>query len=69
VFDASSQIRLLVVEGGEPDSPISVKFQVASLEPPSGTTSVEQTVAWEAVSYTWNGQKPSKEILLNGQGL
>jgi|SRR5450432_1628049 hypothetical protein len=68
MFDATSQIRILVLEGGEPNSPISASFQVASLEPRSAT-SVGRTLQWEAISYTWDGQKPSKEIQVNGQGL
>jgi hypothetical protein len=77
---SSSSFRLLVVEGGEEDDPIIASLTTSHL--PGLTDGTLQTISpiilsneattifeWDAISYAWEGQKPSETVLVNGQEL
>ncbi|KAK2759174.1 hypothetical protein FQN54_003274 [Arachnomyces sp. PD_36] len=49
----AAEIRVLVLENGELDSPLRASFR---------TCSAEDSGLWEAVSYAWEGQAPSETI-------
>jgi hypothetical protein len=66
-FDPSSQIRVLVLDGGEPRSQISASFQFVTLKPRTWRPG-KQKVEWEAVSYAWEGQTPSYSYVVKIDG-
>ncbi len=59
-FNPSTHIRVIVVEAGVRGGPISARFQICNIH---GQHSVE----WEAISYTWDGQRPTHEIEIDGE--
>ena len=59
-FDSESQIRVLVVEAGEFSSPVTAHFQFCAVRE-------DRDVQWEAISYAWDDQIPSKDIKLQGK--
>lgn len=59
-FDPLRQIRVLVLKNGEFDSPINASFKISPVDP--SDASPDDAVEWEAVSYAWEGQQPSKTL-------
>src|SRR6266536_3650171 len=64
-FDPSRQIRVLVLENGELDSPIYASFKISAVDSPDAFPNAAGL--WEAVSYAWEGQTPSETIHIGGK--
>jgi len=59
-FDASNCIRILYLEPGWGDDPISAELVILRLAP------LQPKLDWEAVSYRWDTSGQQKPIFLNG---
>jgi hypothetical protein len=60
-FDPKRQIRVLILEPGEPES-ISARFTFVSLQ----QREADNSELWEAILYRWEHDTSQQSILLNG---
>lgn len=67
-YEEVGQIRVLVIDKGEFDTPISASLQVTALSLGS-SLSATPLLEWDAVSYAWEGQDASECILVDGRPL
>ena len=65
---SATQIRLFTVDEGDYGATVSGEFQTVRLEP-GGESQPGTPTKWEAISYAWEGQFLSHEVLSGGQYL
>jgi hypothetical protein len=58
------QIRVLVVDEGENNAPITGSLQVTTVLPDCATTEAP-VLEWDAISYSWEEQSPSEDIRID----
>ena len=63
-FNPSCQFRVLVLENGEINFPISASFKIFTISP--FDPPLTEVSGWEAVSYAWGNQTPVHEIYVDG---
>jgi hypothetical protein len=62
------QIRVLVVDEGENNAPITGSLQVTTVLPECTTTEAP-VLEWDAISYSWEGQSLSEDTRIDGRPL
>ena len=65
MFDPSSQICVLVLHGGEENSPISASFEYDTVQP--DRYRVENGAVWDAISYAWDDESGWEKIRIDGE--
>lgn len=65
-FDPAREIRVLCLEKGDFESPLCASYIICSVDRRGGSRK-NNAVPWEAVSYAWEGQKPTETLLIEGK--
>ena len=65
MFDPSSQICVLVIHGGEENSPVSASFEYDTVQP--DRYPVENGAVWDAISYAWDDESGWEKIRIDGE--
>jgi hypothetical protein len=65
VFDPARQIRILELEAGNADSPLSTSFKVLTIDPFTSSKSYY----FEAISYAWEGQPATQDLVVDRKPL
>ena len=65
-FDPAREIRVLCLEKGDFESPLCASYIICSVDRRGGSLK-NNAVPWEAVSYAWEGQRPTETLLIEGK--